>query len=78
MITTRRKNQLNKLMHDVKERFIMTPYIITYNDDHVYIYTDFLYTSVIIEINKFTKNCEKHWFVIPDDGKFKLKISISI
>ena len=77
-MTTRRKNQLNKLIHDIEEHFIITPHIITKDDNYVYIYTDFLFTSVIMDINKFTKNCFFNWYVVANDGKFKLRISITI
>jgi len=78
MITTRRKNQLKKFKHNVIEHFIITPFSLVIDDKYVYIYTDFLMTSIIMDINKFTKNCQKNWFVVATDGIYKLKISITI
>jgi hypothetical protein len=75
---TKRQNQLNKFMHNVNEHFLAEPYYKCICDNHIYIYTNFLFTSVIIDINKFTKNCEKAWFVVALEGEYKLKISITI
>jgi len=78
MITTRRQNQLKKFKHDIYEHFLNQPFSIINDDDYIYLYTDFLFTSVILDINKFTKNCCNNWYVVATNGTFKLKISITI